>query len=76
MKSASGTLAWNQAAVEGSVTNISPARKPSKAAPRVMITGKRSMIFISSVLPAMMSGIDSPNPTMSSGKRAFSGRLP
>ena len=48
----------NQVASAGSVTSISPASQPSRAAPSVMMIGKRSISFISSVLPKMISGID------------------
>ena len=37
--------------------------------------GKRSITFISSVLPAMISGIDIARPTTSSGSR-YAGRRP
>ena len=65
ISSACGRFALNQAATAGSVTNISPASQPSSAAPRVMMIGKRSMIFISSVLPTMISGIDVARPMIS-----------
>ena len=46
-----------------------------RAAPRVMTIGNRSITFISSVLPTMISGIDIARPTISSGTRSASGAL-
>src|SRR5207247_945693 len=48
-----------------SVTSIWPATQPTNAPPIVMMTGKRSISFSSSVAPKMTSGIEMARPRIS-----------